>query len=222
MPVSMEKIIDAVNKAKSIAKKRNFLESVDLTVNLKGIDLKKPANKIDAEVTLKHGFNKKPKICVIGSGDLIVKAKSANVDLVLGKEDLERLGKNKKEAKKIGNEIDFFIASADMMPLIGRYLGPVLGPRNKMPKPGTGIVPPTIPNLEPIINRLKKTVRLITKRDPVIHVKVGDRNMSDEQIAENIKIIMDFLEGKLEKGMGNIKSAYVKTTMGPAVKIELK
>jgi len=219
LPVNIEGIIKSISEAKNKAKKRNFLESIDIAINLKGIDFKKPNTKIDSELTLPHQLTKEPKICVIGSGDLIVKAKSAGVDLVLEKSDLEKLGANKKEARKIANEIDFFIASADMMPLVGRYLGPVLGPRNKMPKPGTGIIPPTA-DLTPIIERLKKTVRLVAKKDPVIHVKVGDREMDDKSIAENIKAVLNFLEGKLEKGFGNIKSVYVKTTMGPAVKVE--
>lgn len=41
------------------------------------------------------------------------------------------MGKDRKGAKKIANQHDFFVAQADMMPLVGRFLGPVLGPRKK-------------------------------------------------------------------------------------------
>jgi large subunit ribosomal protein L1 len=43
--------------------------------------------------------------------------------------------------------------------------------------------------------------------------------MTAEQIAENIELILKRVSAKLEKGAMNIRSAYVKTTMGPAKKL---
>jgi len=50
---------------------------------------------------------------------------------------------------------------------------------------------------------------------------VGDETMSDEDIAENIEAVISAVVGKLKKGIRNIKSIYVKTTMGEAVKIKV-
>jgi large subunit ribosomal protein L1 len=119
-------------------------------------------------------------------------------------------------AKKLANEIDFFIAQTDLMPLVGRYIGPVLGPRGKMPKP----IPPGAP-LEPLVKRLKKTVMVRTKEKPVIHVPAGTEDMKDESLIENIEAILTFVERKLEKGLNNIKSVYLSTTMGPSVRVEV-
>lgn len=60
------------------------------------------------------------------------------------------------------------------------------------------------------------------RNNPVIHVRVGTKDMEDEKIAENIKAVLEFLLEKLEKGIQNIKSIYVKTTMGPPVPIKTK
>ncbi|MHA1754725.1 MAG: 50S ribosomal protein L1 [Candidatus Odinarchaeia archaeon] len=220
MPADKNKIVKFVSEAKKKAKKRNFLESVDLTINLKGIDLKKTENRINVDLTLPNQVHKNPKICVIATGDLAVQAKEAGANLILQKEDLEKYGANKKEAKKIANENQFFIAQADLMPLVGKFLGSTIAPRGKMPKPGTGIVPPT-GNIKPVIERCSRLVRISLKKDPVIHLKVGNVEMKDEELAENIATVLNFLEGKLERGAQNIKNAYVKTTMGPPVKIEL-
>jgi len=43
--------------------------------------------------------------------------------------------------------------------------------------------------------------------------------MSTEHIAENIDAILKRLEGKLERGKMNIGSVYVKTSMGPPMRI---
>ncbi|MDI6654550.1 MAG: 50S ribosomal protein L1, partial [Candidatus Hydrothermarchaeota archaeon] len=127
---------------------------------------------------------------------------------------LEELAKNKKAAKKIVEEHDFFIAQTDLMPLIGRYLGTVMGPRGKMPKP----IPVNAP-IAPAVERLKRTVRIRTKDKPVLHVCVGTEDMEDKKLIENIEAVSKFLERKLEKGFASIKSLYLKTTMGPSVKI---
>jgi large subunit ribosomal protein L1 len=43
--------------------------------------------------------------------------------------------------------------------------------------------------------------------------------MKDEEIAENVQAVLDALTGKLERGDRNIRSVYLKTTMGPSVKL---
>ncbi|MFX0096428.1 MAG: 50S ribosomal protein L1 [Candidatus Hodarchaeota archaeon] len=220
MSINFDKIVETVAEAKKKAKTRNFAESIDLAVNIKGIDLKRPESRIDAEVVVPNSLAKKPKICVIAMGDLAIQAKKEEADLVLAKEDLEKLATDRKSAKRIVNENDFFIASADMMPLIGRFLGPILGPRGKMPKPGGGIIPPTS-DIKPVLERYSKTVRIVMKKSPVVQAKVGDKNLDNKSIAENIREILMFLEQNLDKGMQNVKSIYVKTSMGPTVKLEL-
>jgi large subunit ribosomal protein L1 len=44
--------------------------------------------------------------------------------------------------------------------------------------------------------------------------------MDEKKIADNVQSVINFLEGKFEKGSRNIKSVYIKTTMGPAIKVE--
>ncbi len=220
MPVDKKDLEPFIKEALIKAKKRNFLESVDLTINFKGLDMKKPENRIEADLALPNQVRRSPKICVIATGDLAVAAKEAGVNLVLGKEDLEKFGVNKKEARKVAAENDFFIAQADLMPLVGRFLGPSIAPKGKMPKPGTGIITPGT-NIKSIIEKLSKTVRINMKKDPIVHVKIGDREMSEGHLAENAAAIINFIEGKLERGKQNIKSVFVKTTMGEPVKIEI-
>jgi len=205
-----DKILKAVKEARARAKPRNFTQSVELIVNLKEVDLTKPENRLKEQVVLPHGRGKEAKIAVIAKGDLAAQAEELGLT-VIREGDLEELGRNKRLAKKIANNHDFFIAQADMMPIVGRLLGPVLGPRGKMPQP----VPPSA-NLKPLVERLKKTVVI----RPFFKTLVGNEKMSDEELTENIEAVLNVLPKKYEKGLYHVKSAYVKLTMGPAVPIE--
>jgi len=209
-----EKILKGVKEARSLAKPRNFTQSVDLTVNLKELDLTRPENRLKQQIVLPHGRGKEAKIAVIAKGDLAAQAEEMGLT-VIRQEELEELGKNKKQAKKIANGHDFFIAQSDMMPIVGKTLGPILGPRGKMPQP----VPPNA-NLKPLVERLKKTIVVNTRDKPSFKTLVGSENMSDEEIAENIEAILNTVSKKYEKGLYHVKNAYVKLTMGPAVPIE--
>ena len=203
----------AVEEAKKNSKKRNFAQGIDLTINLKELDMTKPENRIDDELFLPNGTGKEIKVGVIADGELAMQAKSV-ADIIIGKAKLEEMAKKKKDAKKIANDIDFFVAQIDLMPLVGKTLGPVLGPRGKMPKP----IPPNAPVLA-IIEKLKKTIKIKTKDQPVIKVLVGSEEMDSIKLTENIDAILTFLDRKLEKGQNNIKSIYIKTTMGQSVKL---
>ncbi|KAF5088998.1 50S ribosomal protein L1 [Methanobacterium aggregans] len=209
-----QEILEAVKKAKEDSKPRNFTQSIDVVITIKDLDVKKPENRIDEEVFLPNGRGKDVKIAFIAEGELALQAKNAGADLVITKEELQKLGKNRKEAKKIANKHDFFVAQADFMPLVGRFLGPVLGPRKKMPKP----VPATA-KAEPIMGKLKSTAKVRIKDQPVIQAIVGSQDMDDELIAENIEAVLDIMDRKLEKGRSQIKAMYVKTTMGPVARV---
>ena len=209
-----QEILEAVKKAKEQSKPRNFTQSVDIIINIKDLDVKKPENRFDEEVTLPNGRGKDIRIGVIADGELTVQAKNAGVALVVTKTELEEFGKERKAAKKAANSIDFFIAQADLMPLVGRFLGPVLGPRNKMPKP----VPASI-KLDPLLERLQNTVKISVKSQPAIQVIVGTQDMSDEQLVENIEAVLTILDRHLEKGRNQIKSMFIKTTMGQVARV---
>lgn len=209
------KTVEAVQKALEESKKleRKFKQSVDVVINLKNIDMNDAKNRIEDEVMLPHGRGTEAKLALFASGDLALKSKN-HVDLLIKPEEIEELAKDKKKFKKIADEYDFFIAEAPLMPTIGKTLGIILGPRGKMPKP----VPPTI-DITGVAKNLRKTVKVRSKTTRTIHATVGREEMTTEQIAENIDAILKRLEGKLERGKLNIGSVFVKTSMGPPMRI---
>ncbi|MEM5797788.1 MAG: 50S ribosomal protein L1 [Candidatus Aenigmatarchaeota archaeon] len=205
----VEKIIE-VRKA---AKPRRFKQSFDLIINLKGIDLSKPENRFSFELQLPEGRGKDVKVCVFADS-LAPQAKEV-ADIVITKAEIEKIAENKAKMKAIANSCDWFLAEASLMPLIGKVWGVVLGPRGKMPKP----LPPNI-QLKPIIEVMRRSIRLVLKSTPVIMASIGNEGMSDSAIARNAEAVLNAVKEKLPKGKENIKSVYAKLTMGKAVRLD--
>jgi len=205
--------LEVVTEALGKAGERKFSETVELSVNLKDLDLTVPKNRLEDEIPLPNGRGKTVKVAVFGSAELCQKIKGI-ADVVVPASELDEFAKNKKAAKRVVNQVDFFLAEAPLMPTIGKRLGVVLGPRGKMPRPLPAGSDPT--NL---VNSLKRSIRIRSKGNRTFHAPVGTRGMKPEEIAQNVDAVLNRIMGKLERGRTNIESVYVKTTMGPAVRI---
>lgn len=209
-------LLSFIGEAKKSSVERKFKESIDMSFNLKDVDLSDPKNRINEEIILPKGRGKEIRVGFFGSQEMQAKVKEV-ADVIYGPEDLAKFSENKKSFKKVVETIDYFVAESTLMATIGKTLGPVLGPRGKIPKP----VPPG-QDPSAMINALKRTVRARSRDRRTFHVPVGTKEMPDQDLADNITAVVKRLVGKLEKGYGNIESAYLKTTMGKAVQVKLE
>ena len=215
MPLDKKTLLDAIKEAKAKSGQKKFNQTIELILDIKEIDMKAPEGKIRQIVELPHATAKLNKICVIASGELALKARKAEAELVLEKADLEALAGKKKELRKLANGYDVFISEAPLMPLVGRIFGPALGPRGKLPVP----VPPNA-DIASLILKHRKTVVVKMRNQPIIQCSVGTENMKDEEIVANIQAVLRIVEGKLKRGLKNIKFAFIKTSMGEPVRIK--
>lgn len=216
MSYKIESIETAVAEARAKGTERGikFEQSFDVAINFrkKELDVTKPENRLNQEVVLPNPLYPPVKVCAFGDGEFAENASAAGVEQVVSKDEIPRIGDEKKARKDLANKFDFFIASTDSMPLIGRYLGQVLGSRGKMPKP----FPPQA-NLAAIVSQYQRTVRIKMRNTPTFHAKVGHVKMGDKEIADNIEAVIDFVKSKeLDDKIANVA---VKTTMGPSVKV---
>jgi large subunit ribosomal protein L1 len=207
-------IEEAVRRAVIEAPARKFSESVDLAINLHNLDLSQPGNRVDAEIILPHGVGKPAKIAVFAAGETALRAKSVGADRIIAPEEIKALGEDKRSARKLADEYKFFIAETQFMPAIGKSLGPILGKRGKMPTP----LPP-VQDVTIQITRMRNMIRIRSRDRPTFHLTVGTRNMDVKDLAENIDAVISKLEQTLKDGKQNLKSVYVKTTMGPAIRV---
>jgi len=214
-------IIDSIKKVREVSPKRKFPQTFDLIINLQNIDVKNPDQKVDLFVQLHYPKGKKPKVCALVGPEMETKAKPL-FDQVILKEEFSTYGKNKKAAKKLASSYDYFIAQANLMAEIATAFGKVFGPKGKMPNPKAGcVVPPTI-DLKPIANRLEFTARATTKEEPIVKTAVGTENMKDEEIADNAFTVFNAVLHAVPNEIHNIKSMFLKLSMGPVIQITNK
>ncbi|MDR4510493.1 MAG: 50S ribosomal protein L1 [Nitrososphaeraceae archaeon] len=198
---------ELVKKARQGYEKHNFDQSVDLTIILKDIDVKKGFS-FNEVVQLPNSPSKTSTVCVVASGEMGSRAKKALADKVMEPDELDRLGTNKKEAKKVAKTYDFFLSDTALMSTVGKSLGQYLGPKGKMPTP----MPYGAP-IDNILNKFRSSVRVRVRNQLNISTKIGDEKMEDKHLIENANIVLSAIEKKLPQGDKNIRNMLIKFTM---------
>lgn len=213
-----QKILEAVKKVRQNALPAKFKQSVELVVNITGVDLSKPQNRFSDVVELPNDLGRKRrKILVIASGNLALEArKTEGVSRVIEREELESLVGRKKDAKKVAKEFDYVLVEPGLMGLAARALGAALGSRGKTPVP----IPPGS-DIKMLVKRYLNSVQINLRKTPQIACLVGVEEEKDEKIAENVETVLNRIIDKLEKRQRSVKSIYLKTTFGKPVKVEV-
>ncbi|MGI0047561.1 MAG: 50S ribosomal protein L1 [Nitrosotalea sp.] len=210
--INESQIVQMITEAKKSQKERKFKQSLELIMVFKDIDVKK-GFAINETVQLPKKLNQPASVCVIASGDLGLKAKSANADKVVDGAQLTQIGTNKRESRKLINGYDFFLADTQLMANVGKILGQFMGPRGKMPTP----VPFNAP-IDSILERFRSSIRVRLRNSLSLACKIGDESMSDDDLVANANAVITTVEKKLPSGDKNIKKVMVKTTMGKVIK----
>jgi len=202
---------EIVKEAKSGSKERKFTQAIELIVNFKDIDVKKGFAL--NEVVQLPKTNSPATVCVMATGDMGTKAKAAKADSVIGTEELDKFAANKRESRKFINKYDFFLADTQVMPVVGKTLGQLLGPRGKMPTPV-----PFNADIVAFLARFRTSIKVRTRASLSVSCKIGDVTMEDSDLAINAHTVLAAIEKKLPNGEKNIKKIMIKTTMGKPVK----
>ncbi len=204
-------------------KKRKFDETIDIVINLRDLNLNDPKSRIDQEYMLPNNIisTKLPSVCIIAKDEIIVAGKKIGLTTI----DVDGLNKlnneEKKNKKKFVKRYEYFVVENSVMKDVARVLARFLGPLGKMPKPfpsGFGIIS-SVDDLNNAVDRYKKIIRIQVKKTPLIQTKVGKKSMDKDKLFENLKAVVEHIASLLPHKMNNFRSIYLKTTMGPAVKV---
>ena len=191
-----------------------FDETVELHLRT-GADPRHADQQVRGISVLPHGIGKQVRVLVFAQGETILAAKESGADFV-GDEDII--------AKIEGGwtEFDVSIATPDMMGKVGK-LGRILGRKGLMPNPRTGtVVPPQ--DIPKAIDEAKKgRVEYRLDRTSLMHMPIGKASFEETQLLENLSALVENIVRARPSGVKGqfIKSAYLKTTMGPSVKLDV-
>ncbi len=218
MAVDKESVLKAIKELREKGKKRNFSQNFDLILNFKDLDLKKQEQQLDFFMAYPTKTGKQIKVCALIGGEMIDDAK-VSCDGYVQLEEFDKYVQDKKLAKKLADQYDFFIAQANLMTKIAAAFGRTFGPRGKMPNPKAGcVVAPKTP-LKPLVDKLKNTIRISVKTSPILQLGVGKDNLKDEDIAGNVVEIYKQILAHLPNGVSNIRNTFLKMTMSAPVKL---
>ena len=207
-------VLKCISDMREKSKARKFTQTVELQIGLKDYD---PARdkRFVGTVRLPNIPRPKLKICLIADQKHADEAAQNNLDVeVTTLDNLKKFNKDKKLIKKWAKKYSLLLATDSLVKKIPVVLGPVLNRIGRFPQPVT--------HAEPLAKKLddvRGSVKWQLKKVTCMNVAVGNESMEDEQLRQNIVMALNFLASLLKKGWHNLKSIYIKTTMGKSISI---
>lgn len=189
-----------------------FDATVELHINL-SVDPRQADQNVRDTVILPGGTGKTIRIAVLADEDDAKAAKTAGADIAGTETLLAQLDKEQIE-------FDVLIATPALMPKLGKYAR-MLGPRGLMPNPKSGTVTTDI--VKAVAEAKAGKVEYRVDQAGIVHLGIGKVSFGVDPLKQNAAaIIASIKAAKPSSTKGNyIKSAYLTTTMGPSVKIDI-
>ena len=190
--------------------KRKFDQTIEIIVNLKGVDLKREA--VNVLINIPHKIKDKKVFGFLNNQSDLVKS--------ISKLDFPKYS-DKKLLKRLVKEYDFFIASAPLMPSVATTFGKVLGPAGKMPSPQLGVLMQENDKvIKELVEKISTSIKIRAK-EASIKVPVGKESMKDEEILANASAVYKGIENALPTKRDNVRNVLIKLTMSKPVKVEM-
>jgi large subunit ribosomal protein L1 len=191
-----------------------FDETIELHLRM-GLDPRNAQQQVRGVALLPHGLGKKVRVLVFAQGESEKIAGDAGADFV-GGDDL---------VKKIEDgwlDFDTAIAVPEMMSKVGK-LGKILGRKGLMPNPKSGTVCQMNELPRVIEDARKGRVEYKLDRTAIIHVPLGKLSFDEKMLLDNLTAVMEAVVKARPSGAKGqyVKSAYITTTMGPGIKLDL-
>jgi len=193
-------------------KVRKFIESVELQVTLKNYDPSRD-KRFSGSFRLPQVPKVNSTVCVIGNQKHCEKADQLGIDKMTI-DDLKKFNKNKKLIKKFAKKYDNFLASATLIKQIPRILGPGLTKAGKFPT-----VLDENENVQEKVETTKATIKFQMKKVMCLSLAVANVQMKKNEIILNVQLAVNFLVSLLKKNWQNVKTLYIKSSMGPPLQI---
>ncbi len=120
-------------------------------------------------------------------------------------------------------DFDIAMATPDMMSKVGK-LGKILGRKGLMPNPKSGTVVPADDLPRVIGDARKGRVEFKLDRTAIIHVPLGKVSFEADKLMDNLTAVIEAIVKAKPSGVKGqyVKTAFLSSTMGPGIKLDLK
>lgn len=205
----------SINEALDLATKTSpvkFDATVEVHIRL-NVDPRQADQNIRDIVALPAGTGKSVRVAVFGDVADVAKAKKAGADVAGSDEFLQQLDKGTID-------FDVLIATPSQMPKLGKYAR-LLGPKGLMPNPKSGTVTTDI--TKAVNDARAGRVEYRVDSTGIVHVGVGKVSFGRDKLAENAGAVIGSIKGNKPSSIkvALIRSAYVTTSMGPSIQLDL-
>jgi large subunit ribosomal protein L1 len=181
-----------------------------------GLDPRQATQQVRGVALLPAGLGKQVRVLVFAQGDAEKIAQSAGADFAGSDELITKIEGG-------WSDFDVAIATPDMMGRVGK-LGKMLGRKGLMPNPKSGTVVAAADLPRVIADSRKGRMEFKLDRQAIIHVVLGKASFETASLVSNLAALMEAVVRSKPSGAKGqyIKSAVVKTTMGPGVPLDIK
>jgi large subunit ribosomal protein L10Ae len=214
--IPAEKMKVAITQMLANRKERKFPETVDLQIGLKDYDPNKD-KRFAGSVRLPYVPRPRSKVLVIADAAQADKCKALGIEFIDAetlKKKIDPADKKGKEIKKWSRKYRLLFISESLVRQLPKLGGPFLTRWGKFPT-----VIQTNDDIKQKIEEGLSTVKFQLKKVLCLGVAVANVTMNEEQIRQNLNMSINYLISLLKKGWNNMKTLYIRTTMGAPVKL---
>ena len=197
-------------------KERKFKETIDLQIGLKDYDVNKD-KRFSGVVKLPNVVRPRLKICVIADAVHSEQCKKENIDFITTDSLSKKIDpddKKGKQLKKWCRHYKILFVSESIVGQLPKLGGKFYAKWGKFP-----LIIKGNEQVRVKVDEQLASVKFQLKKVLCLGVAVGNVDMTEEQIRQNLNMTINLLVSLLKKGWNNIKSLYIKTTMGNPVSL---
>ena len=216
--IGSEKMKSAIHEMLTTNRKkeRKFKETIDLQIGLKDYDINKD-KRFQGVVKLPFVVRPRLKICVIADAVHSEQCKKDNIDFITTDSLSKKVDPNDKKGKQLKKwcrHYKILFVSESIVGQLPKLGGKFFSKWGKFP-----FVIKGSEQVKAKVDEQLASVKFQLKKVLCLAVAVGNVDMTEEQIRQNLTMTINFLISLLKKGWNNIKSLYIKTTMGHPVSL---
>ena len=213
--ITAQNVVDAIKEMREKkVKDRKFLETVELQISLKDYDPQKDKRFVGS-VRLPNTARPKLKLCIIADAKHAEEVQKNNIDIdVTDLDTLKKFNKDKKLVKGWAKKYTLLLASDTVLKKVPVVVGPILNRIQRFPQ----VVSHNTP-LAQTVEDVRASVKFQLKKVTCMACAVGRVDMTDDELRTNIMMALNFLASLLKKGFHNLKTVYIKTTMGKPIRL---